>query len=131
MILRTSLRLFRRRRSSRFVDFFGGKEKRADATSHYHVLIVADGVLVLTHSIGGFKIWYNFDLHNEVDTYDIEEYNSSFLKHGQKYMLRVIDPATCFGDRDLSPFTGALRAALEERQKLVQDCLRSETMPLL
>jgi hypothetical protein len=54
-----------------------------------------------------------FYLQNEVDTYDIEvrikrdeQYNSSFLKHGQKYMLRVIDPATCFGDRDLSLFTG-------------------------
>ena len=52
--------------------FFGGKEKRADATSHYHVLIVFKDVPARTHGLEGFKMWHNFDFQDEVDTYDIE-----------------------------------------------------------
>ncbi|CVL13570.1 hypothetical protein FPRO06_11990 [Fusarium proliferatum] len=90
---------------------FGGKEKRTDAISHYHVLIVLEKALTLTDGIGGLRMWYNFDFQNEVDTYDIEirvkqdeQYISSFRKHVEWYMLRVVDPGTCFGDQSLSPF---------------------------
>ncbi|CVL08093.1 uncharacterized protein FMAN_09612 [Fusarium mangiferae] len=90
---------------------FGGKERRTDATSHYHVLIVSEKALPLTDGIGGLRMWYNFDFQNEVDTYDIEirvkqdeQYISSFRKHVEWYMLRAVDPGTCFGDQSLSPF---------------------------
>ncbi|CAG1994042.1 unnamed protein product [Fusarium graminearum] len=72
---------------------------------------LSEKALTLTDGIGGLRMWYNFDFQNEVDTYDIEirvkqdeQYISSFRKHVEWYMLRVVDPGTCFGDQSLSPF---------------------------
>ncbi|EXL41492.1 hypothetical protein FOCG_16296 [Fusarium oxysporum f. sp. radicis-lycopersici 26381] len=105
---------------------FGGKEKRTDATSHYHVLIVSEQALTLTNGIGGLRMWYNFDFQNEVDTYDIEirvkrdeQYISSFRKHVKSYMLHVVDSATCFGDQSLSPFpAGGAESSMEREAEV-------------
>ncbi|KAF5675924.1 hypothetical protein FDENT_9642 [Fusarium denticulatum] len=72
---------------------------------------LSEKALPLTDGIGGLRMWYNFDFQDEVDTYDIEirvkqdeQYISSFRKHVEWYMLRAVDPGTCFGDQSLSPF---------------------------
>ncbi|KAI8415870.1 hypothetical protein FOFC_05497 [Fusarium oxysporum] len=104
---------------------FGGKEKRTDATSHYHVLIVSEQALTLTNGIGGLRMWYNFDFQNEVDTYDIEirvkrdeQYISSFRKHVESYMLHVVESATCFGDQSLSPFPAGAESSMEREAEV-------------
>jgi len=98
---------------------FGGKEKRTDATSHYHVLMVSDQVITVTDGVDSFKMRHTFDFHAEVDTYDIqirvkrdEQYPTEFLKFVQTYMLHFIDPATSFGDQDLSPFVARIESSM-------------------
>ncbi|UZP40460.1 hypothetical protein NXS19_008276 [Fusarium pseudograminearum] len=98
---------------------FGGKEKRTDATSHYHVLMVSEQAMTVTDGVDKFKMWYNFDFQDEVDTYDIqirvrrdEQYSTEFLKLVQTYLSHVIDPGTTFGDQDLSPFAAEIESSI-------------------
>ncbi|WJG34858.1 uncharacterized protein FOBCDRAFT_289355, partial [Fusarium oxysporum Fo47] len=90
---------------------FGGKEKRTDATSHYHVLIVSEQALTLTNGIGGLRMWYNFDFQNEVDTYDIE----IRVKRDEQYISSF---PTCFGDQSLSPFPAGAESSMEREAEV-------------
>ncbi|RKK88957.1 hypothetical protein BFJ71_g12657 [Fusarium oxysporum] len=106
---------------------FGGKEKRTDATSHYHVLIVSEQALTLTNGIGGLRMCYDIEIRVKRD----EQYISSFRKHVERYMLHVVDPATCFGDQSLSPFPATDESSMEREAEVDWDCSRSEMMLLL